>query len=257
MKRTELVQRLLKLAKSITSATDNTELYYLNSKDPWHYYRGGPLSDRVGRWVIFNGVKCRKYPINYVKSGRRIKAYLIIWKPQGHRIEFIVNTKGKWLYKKSFDDLGSKLKFRGLDKTTFASINLKEAKLDPQEMDPEAFMGRWFMSKKKQISKKAIDHWAEKYPYKGQAFRVAKTPGGQPMESWCRTTQGLMNWKMIQNPDSFGTFPPGWHNYIGHITKGIDLVAMIKGEGLTGYQDTIVAVQEVTSVIPMTGINKI
>ena len=124
---------------------------------------------------------------------------------------------------------------------------------DQYEMNPNAFLGRWLMSRKGTISDKAMSYWAEKYPFSGWAFRVAPDPYDKPRGSWCRTPQGLIRWKMTMNP--LGLTPTGFHNYRGHISKGIDLAAMAKGEGLgDDFRDTIVAVEEVT---PLTRVSPI
>lgn len=125
-------------------------------------------------------------------------------------------------------------------------------------LDASTFIGRWFLSKKKNISPASISYWAKKYPYTGKAFRFGmKDEKGEILGSWSRSIVGLQAWKMHKFPP-LGYGPKTMSNYIGHIDKGIDLVAMIIGEGLADqYRDTIIAVDEVSPIIPMTNVEKI
>jgi len=123
-------------------------------------------------------------------------------------------------------------------------------------MSPGTFIGRWFHSKKKTISQASIVHWATKYPYTGRAFRFGKNEKGEMLGSWSRSIAGLQAWKMHKFPPA-GYGPKTMNNYVGYIDAGIDLVAMIRGEGLTGYEDTIIAVDEVTPIQPVQNVVKI
>jgi len=98
--------------------------------------------------------------------------------------------------------------------------------------DPHKFLAHWFFSNKPK-DPAIYKELAQKYPYKGMAFRMdkEKKPYNKPYASWSKTTMGIIRWKMTHHPH--GIEPPGWTTFRGTV-KGIDLAAFVKGEGLSG-----------------------
>ena len=121
--------------------------------------------------------------------------------------------------------------------------------------DIHDFLGRWFMSKKKTIPKEWFEYLAEKYPYKGTAFRLDIKPYDAPYTSWCKTLDGLIEWKATMNP--LGRTPEGWHNYRGMIVKGIDLVEVIKDNKVEKIYEPMVRVEEVCPIVPVKNVKDI
>ena len=130
-------------------------------------------------------------------------------------------------------------------------ITERAAALDPSRFDPEVFFGRWFMSRKKTIPREWFEHLAAEYPYSGRAFRLDTSPHGEPYASWCRTTNGLVRWKMTMHP--FGQTPSGMTNYTGTIDRGIDVAAFVRDTGVGGESGQLVMdVEEVTPIVRVT-----
>lgn len=132
------------------------------------------------------------------------------------------------------------------------TINESEFVL-PKVIDPEIFFGRWFLSRKKSIPKDWINQLAQKYPYSGKAFRLdsKNKPSGAPLTSWCRTTMGLIQWKLHK-----GVYrtPPDMNDYVGTITKGVDLAKFVKETGAGGKESgaLILQVEEVFPIVTVT-----
>jgi len=132
-------------------------------------------------------------------------------------------------------------------------IKLKEIVQD--DFDALTFFGRWFMSKKDMIPKHWFEYLAKKYPYHGRAFRLDTTAYNKPYASWCKTPNGLIQWKMTMDP--LGRTPTGWHNYVGDIVKGCDLAAFAKDhKHLMGAETAklIIDVEEVFPIVPVKNI---
>lgn len=132
-------------------------------------------------------------------------------------------------------------------------IKLKE--IIDSEFDAQTFFARWFMSKKDMIPKTWYEYVAKKYPYKGQAFRLDKTPFDKPYASWCKTTNGLIQWKLTMNP--LGQTPTGWYNYSGTIDRGCDLVEFAKDNIELIGMETAKLIIDVEEVFPITRVKDI
>jgi len=135
---------------------------------------------------------------------------------------------------------------------------IKEAIAPPPDFDKEAFFGRWFVSNKKKIPKSWYEYLAKVYPYSGRAFRLDTKPYGAPYTSWCRTVDGLTEWKASMEGNILALTPRGFYNYRGTITKGINLAEFVKDTGV-GYDSgkLIIKIEEVCPIVPVISIMEI
>lgn len=140
--------------------------------------------------------------------------------------------------------------------TTNQPTKVQETKEVP-EFDANTFFARWFMSKKELIPKEWFEYLAKEYPYSGRAFRLAKTPTGKPYTSWCKTLDGLTEWKAHMPDNPLAKTPEGWYNYRGTIAKGIDIAEFAKENIKNDSGKLLVDVEEVAPIEPMTNIVKI